>query len=241
MKVIRNARETRKCVARLSRLRANGRPRAPGRCGTAALDFGDVRVAGELVEIPLCRIHFRILRDSADPAEMTRDWAVAQPARPMPPRVLSLALGGTGADDLRVRRKILGVSAERAAAARADLPALGCCARVGAYMPTWAPRRGARCELRPTYFPGFTIRGGNSSCYRFASSTTASSSEATTKPSLRCTGRPERSETRSVIATACMIQLRRLAPGPRSQGRGLETCRHMFSPRFLGGEPVHGC
>lgn len=35
--------------AEVSRLR--------GRCGTAALDYGDLRVAGRLVEIPLCQAH----------------------------------------------------------------------------------------------------------------------------------------------------------------------------------------
>ena len=46
-------------------------------------------------------------------------------------------------------------------ASNEDLPqvALGCCARVGAGMPVWAPRRNARCELTPAYFPSFTIRG----------------------------------------------------------------------------------
>jgi hypothetical protein len=75
MKVIQNARETRKCVARLSEPRASSRPRTKARCGTAALDFGDVRIAGELVEIPLCRAHFRLLRDSGDPTALARAWA----------------------------------------------------------------------------------------------------------------------------------------------------------------------
>jgi hypothetical protein len=43
------------------------------RCGAAALDFGDVRIADHLVEIPLCRTHFRVLQDSTDQAE----WANA--------------------------------------------------------------------------------------------------------------------------------------------------------------------
>jgi hypothetical protein len=74
---MQNQRETRKCVGGLSALpnaRAS-RTRVRVRCGVAALDFGDVRVAGELVEIPLCRAHFRVLRDSADPAALAREWA----------------------------------------------------------------------------------------------------------------------------------------------------------------------
>jgi len=72
MKPTPNQRETRNCVARLGLKRAT---QARGRCGVAALDFGDVRVAGRLVEIPLCRAHFRKLRDSSDPAALALDWA----------------------------------------------------------------------------------------------------------------------------------------------------------------------
>jgi hypothetical protein len=72
MRITLNQRETRDCVARLSRARPS---RARGRCGVPALDFGDVRVAGRPVEIPLCRAHFRTLRDSPDPAALALDWA----------------------------------------------------------------------------------------------------------------------------------------------------------------------
>jgi hypothetical protein len=58
-----------------------------------------------------------------------------------------------------MRRHLLDVGAERAAARADALRALGCCAKVGSTLPTWAPRRGARCEATPTYFPGFTING----------------------------------------------------------------------------------
>jgi hypothetical protein len=50
------------------------------RCGVPALDFGDVEVAGELVEIALCRAHFRTLRDSQDPHALKAFWS------PDPPR-----------------------------------------------------------------------------------------------------------------------------------------------------------
>jgi hypothetical protein len=73
MKTVQNSRETRTCVARLSEPQAR-RTRRTARCGEAALDFGDVRIARELVEIPLCRPHFRMLRDSADPVELAQDW-----------------------------------------------------------------------------------------------------------------------------------------------------------------------
>ena len=69
MKISPNARETRDCAARLSLKRATAR------CGATALDFGDVRIAGQLVEIPLCREHFRKLRDCADPAALALSWA----------------------------------------------------------------------------------------------------------------------------------------------------------------------
>jgi hypothetical protein len=72
MQITPNTRETRNCAARLSLARPT---RAHKRCGVAALDFGDVRVAGRLVEIPLCRAHFRKLRDSPDPAALALDWA----------------------------------------------------------------------------------------------------------------------------------------------------------------------
>jgi hypothetical protein len=65
----------------------------------------------------------------------------------------------TIADHERMRRHLLDVGAERAAARADGLRALGCCAKVGSTMPAWAPRRGARCEVTPTYFPGFTING----------------------------------------------------------------------------------
>ena len=74
MKTFQNPRETRKCVARLSDPQAKRAPRRAARCGDAALDFGDVRIAGELVEIPLCRPHFRKLRDSVDPVALAQDW-----------------------------------------------------------------------------------------------------------------------------------------------------------------------
>jgi hypothetical protein len=76
VELLRNQRETRKCVGRLGVLTPNAaRPKRP-RCGVAALDFGDVRIAGRLVEIPLCRTHFRVLRDSADPVALAQEWAV---------------------------------------------------------------------------------------------------------------------------------------------------------------------
>jgi hypothetical protein len=74
MKTIQNPRESRKCVARLKEAHAKRASRTAVRCGAAALDFGDVRIAGELVEIPLCRQHFRKLRDSADPVALAQDW-----------------------------------------------------------------------------------------------------------------------------------------------------------------------
>jgi hypothetical protein len=102
-----------------------------------------------------CEARPGALRDGADPPGPRQDSAAAKRAR----AVMRLAGGGTGRDDLRVRGEILGPSAEGAAAFRGDLPTLGCCAKVGPRMPTWAPRRGARCEVAPTYFPGITIRG----------------------------------------------------------------------------------
>jgi hypothetical protein len=78
MKATPNARETRACAAKVGAKRAPG-PEA--RCGVPALDFGDVRVAGALVEIPLCRKHFRELRDSADPRALARAWAL-EPTAP---------------------------------------------------------------------------------------------------------------------------------------------------------------
>jgi hypothetical protein len=62
-------------VGRLSVRTVNGARRKRPRCGAAALDFGDVRIAAKPVEIPLCREHFRMLRDSADPAGLAREWA----------------------------------------------------------------------------------------------------------------------------------------------------------------------
>jgi hypothetical protein len=66
---MKNPRETRSCIAR------GTRGAAATRCGADALDYGDVRVAGQLVEIPLCQTHFRKLRDSADPAALRASWA----------------------------------------------------------------------------------------------------------------------------------------------------------------------
>ena len=68
----RSPRETRDCAARLDSKRAS---RPGGRCGSAALDYGDVRIAGEPVELPLCQAHFRKLRDSPDPKALALAWA----------------------------------------------------------------------------------------------------------------------------------------------------------------------
>jgi hypothetical protein len=76
VRFVQTPRETRACVARLSVLRVTSRTRTNARCGSAALDFGDVRIAGALVEIPVCRKHFRMLRDSADPVALARDWTL---------------------------------------------------------------------------------------------------------------------------------------------------------------------
>ena len=76
VELLQNQRETRKCVGRLSLLTASSARRKRPRCGAPALDFGDVRIAAKLVEIPLCREHFRVLRDSPDPVGLARAWAV---------------------------------------------------------------------------------------------------------------------------------------------------------------------
>jgi hypothetical protein len=73
---MKNPRETRNCIARAGTGRA---PSVGSRCGAAALDFGDVRVAGQLVEIPLCQDHFRTLRDSDDPIALGASWAADAP------------------------------------------------------------------------------------------------------------------------------------------------------------------
>jgi hypothetical protein len=75
VELLQSQRETRKCVGRLNVRTANGARRERPCCGAAALDFGDVRIAGKLVESPLCREHFRVLRDSADPVGLGRAWA----------------------------------------------------------------------------------------------------------------------------------------------------------------------
>jgi hypothetical protein len=79
MKAIRNPRETRNCVARLGTQLPSKRRRIV-RCGVPALDFGDVKIAGELVEIALCRAHFRTLRDSHDPHALRAFWAAEPPS-----------------------------------------------------------------------------------------------------------------------------------------------------------------
>jgi hypothetical protein len=75
MKITPKLRETRTCAARVDTVSVRRALRKSGRCGAAALDFGDVRVAGELVALPLCRAHFRMLRDSPDPLELAGAWA----------------------------------------------------------------------------------------------------------------------------------------------------------------------
>jgi hypothetical protein len=35
----------------------------------------------------------------------------------------------------------------------------GCVARVGTYMPSWAPRKGDRCAVMPSHFPRVSIDG----------------------------------------------------------------------------------
>jgi hypothetical protein len=79
MSTVQNPRETRDCVAQVQRARRH--LRISGRCGAPALDFGDVRIAGQLIEIPSCRTHFRALRDSPDPIALALTWAPEPPAR----------------------------------------------------------------------------------------------------------------------------------------------------------------
>ena len=80
MRIAPTSRETRACAARVAPENARRAVRRSGRCGAAALDFGDVRVAGRLVTLPLCRAHFRMLRDSPDPGELAGAWAPDAPA-----------------------------------------------------------------------------------------------------------------------------------------------------------------
>ncbi|MDX6597219.1 MAG: hypothetical protein QOE87_1106 [Gaiellales bacterium] len=79
MRISPKPRETRACVARVASERGRRASRLNGRCGSAALDYGDVRVAGRLVEIPLCQAHFRTLRDSPDPNALALAWAPDTP------------------------------------------------------------------------------------------------------------------------------------------------------------------
>ncbi len=80
MKISTNPRETRTCAARVDSERGRRAARRGGRCGSAAQDYGDVRIAGLLVEIPLCQVHFRMLRDSPSPSALRLTWAVDPPA-----------------------------------------------------------------------------------------------------------------------------------------------------------------
>jgi hypothetical protein len=63
------------CCARIGEAMPSYARRRGARCGSEALDFRDIRVGGEPVQLPLCRVHFRKLRDSADPAALTLAWA----------------------------------------------------------------------------------------------------------------------------------------------------------------------
>jgi hypothetical protein len=64
------------CVARVNLRLPDWAPRKGARCGAPALDFGDVRIPGAPVDLPLCRVHFQQLRDSADPAALAKSWIV---------------------------------------------------------------------------------------------------------------------------------------------------------------------
>ena len=89
MRIAPRLRETRTCAARVGAEHGRKASRRSGRCGAAALDFGDVRVAGELVALPLCRPHFRMMRDSADPLGVAASWGpdAWSPAEGMRPAV----------------------------------------------------------------------------------------------------------------------------------------------------------
>jgi hypothetical protein len=75
VKITSTPRETRNCAARVGPERVRRASRLSGRCGAAALDYGDVRIAGRLVGLPLCQEHFRKLRDSPDPLALASAWA----------------------------------------------------------------------------------------------------------------------------------------------------------------------
>ena len=66
-----------RCCARIGSGMPSYARRIGARCGAVALDFRDIRVGGEPVQLALCRVHFRKLRDSGDPAALTLAWAAA--------------------------------------------------------------------------------------------------------------------------------------------------------------------
>jgi hypothetical protein len=72
---MKNQREIRTCAALAVTRRGASIVPASGRCDAAAHDFGDVRVRGRLIEIPLCQDHFRKMRDSNDPTALVAAWS----------------------------------------------------------------------------------------------------------------------------------------------------------------------
>ena len=69
-----------RCCARIGSRMPSYALRIGAICGAIAMDFREIQLSGEPVQLPLCRVHFRAPRDSADPAALTLAWAVVERA-----------------------------------------------------------------------------------------------------------------------------------------------------------------
>jgi hypothetical protein len=62
------------CVAKVGTAMPRWAPRKGERCGSASIRYRDLLVDGELIVVPLCRLHFRRVLESRDPVALVRSW-----------------------------------------------------------------------------------------------------------------------------------------------------------------------
>jgi hypothetical protein len=62
------------CAAKVGAGMPRSAPRRGERCGAASTRYRDLLVGSELVVVPLCRLHFRLVLQSPNPVALVRSW-----------------------------------------------------------------------------------------------------------------------------------------------------------------------
>ncbi len=62
------------CCARIGRAMPTFATRKGERCASRAAGFHELTIRGEVVALPVCKIHEKMLHASSDPAALARSW-----------------------------------------------------------------------------------------------------------------------------------------------------------------------